>query len=86
MSEEEQAMRAQEAQARIDASIPQGILIVPHIRFDYEGYYSLAVNLLHLPLEDAQAFVERQLQHLVEMVNSLKPGDTVISALPPSEA
>lgn len=65
----------------------QGLKVVPHLRFDYEGYHRLAVNLLGITdPEEAGKYVETKFSELVDYLNTLRPDDVVVSALPVGES
>lgn len=57
----------------------KGLVVVPHIRFDGEGFYRFATELLGASPHAAAEWVADQFSRFIEQIDSLKPGDVLVS-------
>jgi len=77
-----------ELDARLLAAVPEGMVVIPMIRFDFEGWIALAYCLgIQSPIE-RQEWVMARFNELVTYIRDLRSDDTIVSSLrpDPSEA
>jgi hypothetical protein len=67
-------------QQRLDEAVAKNLTIIPHVRFDFEGWDAVAYQILGLrdPLE-RQQWVLREFEHMVLYLSDLKAGDIAVS-------
>ena len=82
-SQDRSAVTLAEIDARVAAAIPANFVVVPQIRFDFEGFFALAISLGMQDPVARQEWVLKELDRFVEYVSAISPGDRLISQLPP---
>ncbi len=71
----------EDLEQQIQDSIKMGYVIIPHIRFDFDGMYTFARSRLNLSPKKSLNWVQSQFSLLREYITSLTPDDSIISPM-----